>query len=402
MESAGVSSSLASLFDPSVQEKFKRVISTADVEAAERRKRRREEAKEVEAKERRSQKKPKHKNLKPVEMKANDTVAIEGSSSEAIPNAGDDSHSDKYRDRCTLFVGNVPISYDTKKLAHEFKVFGEIDSIRLRSVPFEGVAVDDKGNQKLVRKVAINQGKIGGQKGSCNAYIVFKNEDSVSKAIASKLKVLGDRHIRLDRTKPTLFDPKLTVFLGGLPFYTDEEELQNHFAAVLPGGHDDIVSIRLVRDPETLVGKGIGYMLLSNLDAVMKALGLNDKKFKHREIRVSTCGKRTKRTAASAKPVKVAPPVDASGEVPVVASLPSSSSSSLPVAEPKRPKKEKNRDASGAIRRLQSKKEMKAIQRSKSSGPHNKAKVNKKAKKLGGVIKRALKDSKPKKNSKSI
>jgi hypothetical protein len=95
--------------------------------------------------------------------------------------------------------------------------------------------------------------------------------------------------------------------------------------------------------------------------------------------------------------VKVVPPVDSSGEAPVVVSLSSSSPAAI---GPKPPKKEKNREASGAMRRLRSKKEMRAIQRSKSSGPHNKAKVNKKAKKLGGVIKRALKDSKAKKNSK--
>lgn len=393
MSTSAAPATLASLFDPNVQEKFKRVVSTEDTEAAERRKRRREEAKEAEAKERRAQKKPKHKSSKLVEAKQ-ETVAGEGGEgapeSSATPAA---SEPEVFRDKCTLFVGNVPISFDAKKLAHEFKTFGEIESIRLRSVPFEGVAVDEKGNQNLVRKVAINQGKIGGQKGSCNAYIVYKNEESVAQAIASNIKVLGDRHIRLDRTKPTLFDPKLSVFLGGLPFYADEEELRDHFAAVLPGGHDDIASIRIVRDPETLVGKGIGYVLLNNLDAVMKALSLNDKKFKHREIRVSTCGKRTKRTVAASKPVKISSPVDASGELPIVVGLSSSSG-------PKPPKKEKNRDAAGAMRRLQSKKEMRAIQRSKSSGPHNRSKVNKKAKKLGGVIKRALKESKNKKSSK--
>lgn len=43
----------------------------------------------------------------------------------------------------------------------------------------------------------------------------------------------------------------------------------------LPNGQDDIVSVRIVRDPINLVCKGIGYILLSGTDAVFKALTLN-------------------------------------------------------------------------------------------------------------------------------
>ena len=77
-----------------------------------------------------------------------------------------------------------------------------------------------------------------------------------------------------------LFDPSRSVFVGSLPHYADEEDIRNHFAKVLPNGHADIEGIRLVRDPETLVGKGIGYMLFRDKDAVMKALSLNDQMFK--------------------------------------------------------------------------------------------------------------------------
>lgn len=44
---------------------------------------------------------------------------------------------------------------------------------------------------------------------------------------------------------------------------------------VLPNKHDDIEGVRIIRDPETLVGKGIGYLLLKDRDAVMKALSLH-------------------------------------------------------------------------------------------------------------------------------
>ena len=65
---------------------------------------------------------------------------------------------------------------------------------------------------------------------------------------------------------------------------------------MLPNGQDDIENLRLVRDPNTLIGKGIGYLLLKNHDAILKVLSLEQEKFKNRMIRISTCGKRTKRS----------------------------------------------------------------------------------------------------------
>lgn len=83
-----------------------------------------------------------------------------------------------------------------------------------------------------MRKVAVNSGKLGSQKGSINAYIVFENKESVGAALAANNRMLGDRHLRVDRSTPTLFDPKSTIFIGGLPYYADEEKLREHFAAV--------------------------------------------------------------------------------------------------------------------------------------------------------------------------
>ena len=65
---------------------------------------------------------------------------------------------------------------------------------------------------------------------------------------------------------------------------------------VLPNGQDDIEGIRVVRHPETLIGKGIGYLCLASHEAVLRALTLNNCKFKKMKLRVTTCGKRTKRT----------------------------------------------------------------------------------------------------------
>ena len=50
------------------------------------------------------------------------------------------------------------------------------------------------------------------------------------------------------------------------------------FSQALPNGQDDIEAVRLVRDPETLIGKGIGYILFKDRDVVLQALSLHEVK----------------------------------------------------------------------------------------------------------------------------
>lgn len=287
----------------------------------------------------------------------------------------------------TIFIGNVPMSLPLKKLTQYFKEFGEIESIRMRSVPSAGTAVDDAGNQDLVRKICVNTKKFGDQKGSYNAYIVYKDTSAVTASLAFNNRVIDGRHVRVDKAKPTLFDPKKSVFLGGLPHYADEEKLREHFAKVLPNGHEDIDSIRLIRDPETLIGKGIGYLLLKDRDAVLKALTLHQSEFRNREIRVSTCGKRTKRAESEKSGVA------ASGRTGDATSATSSSNTRA-----KRQKVEKISDAKknalAATQRLKDKKFSPKSFIAKKGPKGGQAKAPAKKKQLGGVIKRAMKAAK--------
>jgi nucleolar protein 12 len=193
---------------------------------------------------------------------------------EAVAEEVNSSSSDSAR---TLFVGNIPLKEGVDAIKKLFAVYGVIESCRLRSVPIAGAKIDEAGNQNLVKKVCVNQQKFGEQKGSCNAYIVYKDALSVKAAMAAlNNTLLGDRHLRVDSVVPTLFDPKRSVFVGGLPYYADEEEVRKFFAEVLENGVQDIEGIRLVRDPATLVGKGIGYILLKDRDCVLKALNRHE------------------------------------------------------------------------------------------------------------------------------
>ena len=136
------------------------------------------------------------------------------------------------KDLDTIFVGNIPVTETQKSLTKFFKAYGEIDSIRLRSVPVAGAKVDEPGNQDLVRKVCVNSKKFGEQKGSFNAYIKFKEASAATASLVANNQLMGTRHLRVDRSNPTLFDPKRSVFLGGLPHYADEEEIREYFAKV--------------------------------------------------------------------------------------------------------------------------------------------------------------------------
>jgi len=138
------------------------------------------------------------------------------------------------KDQRTCFVGNISTATSKKTITKLFKECGEIESLRFRSVPVEGTAVDEDGNQSLVKKVCSNKLKFGDQKGSLNAYVVFKDPSEAVTAVSTmNNRVVDGRHLRVDHCVPSVMDPKRTVFLGSLHFYADEEELREHFAQAI-------------------------------------------------------------------------------------------------------------------------------------------------------------------------
>lgn len=72
------------------------------------------------------------------------------------------------------------------------------------------------------------------------------------------------------------------MFIGNIPFIVSEEELRSFF---VPCG--EIENVRLVRDPKTFLGKGIGYVMFKTKEAMQKAIKeMDGAKFKNRELRV--------------------------------------------------------------------------------------------------------------------
>uniref|UniRef100_A0A7N0TYZ1 RRM domain-containing protein n=1 Tax=Kalanchoe fedtschenkoi TaxID=63787 RepID=A0A7N0TYZ1_KALFE len=189
----------------------------------------------------------------------------------------------------TVFVGNLPLKMKKKSLLKEFGQFGEIDSIRIRSVPI----VDSK----TPRKGAIMKKQINEAVDSVHAYIVFKTEEFAQASLQHNMAVVGGNHIRVDRACPPrkklkgesgtpIYDNKRTVFVGNLPFDVQDEELYRLFCGIKQL-ESSVEAVRVIRDPHSSLGKGIAYVLFKTREAAISALKRRNLKLRERELRLS-------------------------------------------------------------------------------------------------------------------
>ncbi|XP_059275656.1 uncharacterized protein LOC132030162 [Lycium ferocissimum] len=202
-----------------------------------------------------------------------------------VKNEGFDDENKLLR---TIFVGNLDLKIKKKALLKEFGSFGEIESVRIRSIPLTDSATP--------RKAAIIKKKLNDNADSVNAYVVFKSEESAQASLAHNMAVVGGRHIRVDRACPprkkmkgdnsTLYDNKRTVFVGNLPFDVKDEEIYQLFSGMKEFA-SSIEAIRVIRDPSTLLGKGIAYVLFKTREAANVLSRKRNLKLRDRELRLS-------------------------------------------------------------------------------------------------------------------
>ncbi|KAF7477765.1 RNA-binding protein 34 isoform X2 [Marmota monax] len=181
---------------------------------------------------------------------------------------------ERLKNERTIFVGNLPVTCNKKKLKSFFREYGQIESVRFRSlIPAEGT---------LSKKLAAIKRKIHPDQKNINAYVVFKDEFAATKALKRNGAQIADGFcIRVDLASETSSRDKRSVFVGNLPFKVEESAVEEHF---LDCG--SIVAVRIVRDPVTGVGKGFGYVLFKDTDAVHLALKLNNSELMGRKLRV--------------------------------------------------------------------------------------------------------------------
>ena len=205
--------------------------------------------------------------------------------------------NDPTADSRTIFVGNLPLSTTRNMLASLFRECGKVESTRLRSVATEGVKVpsNQAGNQSLVKKVSVNTKKVDVTvKSTAQGYVVFVTEESMPAALELNNKLVDGLRMRVDKAQPTM-DASRSVFVGGLPYATEEATLRQHFYKGCGLQDDDIENVRIIRDKETMQCKGFGYVLFTDKSAVMTALQkMHDSTYMKKTLRVTVCGKRYK------------------------------------------------------------------------------------------------------------
>ncbi|RLN60044.1 hypothetical protein BBJ29_004078 [Phytophthora kernoviae] len=219
----------------------------------------------------------------------------EAEGSDPAEKEAEEGAPDAEKNRRTVFIGNVSLDTTDKDLRRHFSVCGAVENTRLRFLPIAGCAVGQAGNQKLMMKVCANKKILSTGKDNCNAYVTFVEESSVEAALKLTGTTLLHRKIRVDHSDPVV-DSRRSVFVGNVPFTCTDEMMQLFFTKRLKTEEESepVENVRLIRDRESGLGKGFGYILLKTPALVAKTLTLSNLKMGNRELRVQVCGKRFK------------------------------------------------------------------------------------------------------------
>ncbi|GMH60891.1 hypothetical protein TrRE_jg9263 [Triparma retinervis] len=198
-----------------------------------------------------------------------------------------------------MFVSNLAPSCTRKSLLKLFKSPSHpVKSARIRGAPSvsesNGVQLPEssKGDASLERKVmAIS--RTGGEEGKVG-YVVFETAEGMEIARSKEWRLLDRLLYTVGVQRDAAEDAERSVFVGNIPFKCSEETLRRHVEGRMgPGGR--CLRARIVRDKDSRISKGCGYVLMeSRKDAgdVLKA-GLG--KMGGKELRVEDRGPVRKR-----------------------------------------------------------------------------------------------------------
>jgi len=114
-----------------------------------------------------------------------------------------------------------------------------------------------------------------------NAYVLFEAKEAAEKASQENNKEFLGKFIRVSLANQKELDIKTTVFVGNLYYKVKDEELRDFFKDC-----GNVVSVRVIRDPQTHMGKGFAYVRFENKQGYLKALQKNKAEFFQRELRI--------------------------------------------------------------------------------------------------------------------
>lgn len=167
--------------------------------------------------------------------------------------------NDPRNDR-TMFLGNVPVDVKQKSIRRLVSSHGEVDSIRTRNVVPEGPGIP--------KRAALLSGRVHEAVDVVSMYVVFANpggKEAMENACAAlNMSLFKGNHLRATPAERTEVCPRSSVFVGNIPFDISEEALLNAFLTALEGGDATIVAARVVRDKQTGIGRGFGFVSFSD------------------------------------------------------------------------------------------------------------------------------------------
>ncbi|VDM15931.1 unnamed protein product [Hydatigera taeniaeformis] len=171
--------------------------------------------------------------------------------------------------RRTIFVGNLP-AWMTKRSLH--KLFRSVlknaninpECCRVESVRLRGAVTATGSTSKQAKKRSSIQHEFAaGDRHTQIGFVVLTSTEGISAALKLNGFFLTNgsadtgRHIRVDTCgRSNLFhNTHKTIFVGNLPFSTNEEEVRQVFQSF-----GKILNVRLIRDSATGAVKGIGFV----------------------------------------------------------------------------------------------------------------------------------------------
>ncbi|EFA77185.1 hypothetical protein PPL_12393 [Heterostelium album PN500] len=180
-------------------------------------------------------------------------------------------------DPMTIFISNIDLKTTKNELKAFFGRFGTIKTARFRSLP-----VSKEGAN---RKATYINKEFHEKRETCNAYVVYSKEEEAQKAADETNGTLfKERHIRVDlaSNKHNKGKDENTVFVGGIPYELENEDLFKLFEDNI----GDVMSVRIVRDKLTGLGKGFAYVEFKKLINARRAIQAKQLSIGERTIRV--------------------------------------------------------------------------------------------------------------------
>jgi len=159
----------------------------------------------------------------------------------------------------------------------------KVESIRFRSA--------SRPDIKTSKKVAVIKRMYHEERKNINAYIRFSTKEEAVKCCQANGTKVDGHVLRVDLAlNSQTHETNKAVFLGNLAFTTHEDDVRAVFEKCGP-----IEDVRLVRDSNTGIGRGIGYVNFTDKDSVETALKLNGTQVCGRSVRVSRSVRKPKK-----------------------------------------------------------------------------------------------------------